>query len=63
MGKVSFRFFGDREVRAVWDDEHSKWRFSVLDIIDVLQRGLYERRGLFHYYKQENDISGDNNIK
>ena len=35
MSKVSIRFFDDREVRAVWDDENSKWRFSVLDIVAV----------------------------
>lgn len=37
MGKISIRFFGDREVRAVWDDTASKWWFSVLDIIGVLR--------------------------
>lgn len=34
--KISIRFFNDREVRAVWDDERSKWWFSVLDIVGVL---------------------------
>jgi cell filamentation protein len=34
--KISIRFFNDREVRAVWDDEYSKWWFSVLDIVGVL---------------------------
>lgn len=34
--KTSIRFFNDREVRAVWDDEFSKWWFSVLDIVGVL---------------------------
>jgi len=34
--KISIRFFNDQEVRAVWDDEHSKWWFSVLDIVGVL---------------------------
>ena len=29
--KVSIRFFNDREVRAIWDNENSKWWFSVLD--------------------------------
>ncbi|MDR0536338.1 MAG: hypothetical protein LBG65_08360 [Puniceicoccales bacterium] len=31
MNKISMRFFDDREVRAVWDDAHSKCWFSVLD--------------------------------
>ena len=34
--KISNRFFNDREVRAVWDDANSKWWFSVLDIVAVL---------------------------
>lgn len=36
MSKVSIRFFDDREVRAIWDEENSKWWFSVLDIVGVL---------------------------
>ena len=27
MNKKSTRFFNDREVRAVWDEERSKWWF------------------------------------
>lgn len=34
--KISIRFFDDREVRAVWDEESNKWWFSVLDIVAVL---------------------------
>lgn len=34
--QLSIRFFNDREVRAVWDDTQSKWYFSVLDIIGLL---------------------------
>ena len=36
MSKISIRFFNDKEVRAVWDDENNKWWFSVLDIIGIL---------------------------
>lgn len=34
--KISIRFFNDSEVRAVWDDENAQWRFSILDIVGVL---------------------------
>ena len=34
--KISIRFFNDREVRAVWDEQHAKWWFSVLDIMGVV---------------------------
>ena len=36
--KISIRFFNDHEVRAIWDDENSKWWFSVLDIVGVLNK-------------------------
>ena len=34
--KISIRFFNDREVRAVWDEEHAKWWFNVIDIVAIL---------------------------
>ena len=34
--KLSIRFFNDREVRAVWDEENSKWWFSVVDVVGIL---------------------------
>lgn len=34
--KISIRFFNDREVRAVWDWENSKWWFNVIDIVAIL---------------------------
>lgn len=36
--KVSIRFFNDREVRAVWEEEQNKWFFSVLDVVGVLRK-------------------------
>lgn len=34
--KVSIRFYNDREVRAIWDEENQKWFFSVLDVIAAI---------------------------
>lgn len=50
MSKISIRFFDDKEVRAVWDDEKSKWWFSVLDIIGVL-RGEDDYKKNRNYWK------------
>lgn len=36
MSKKSIRFFNDREVRAVWDDENNCWWFSATDIIRAI---------------------------
>lgn len=51
--KISIRFFNDREVRAVWDEENSKWWFSVLDIVAVLteQEDYAKTRNYWKYLK------------
>ncbi len=51
--KISIRFFDDKEVRAVWDEENSKWWFSVLDIIAVLtdQSDYAKARNYWKYLK------------
>jgi len=36
MQKVSIRFYNDREVRAVWDEDAAKWWFSVLDVVSAI---------------------------
>ena len=36
MSKISIRFFEDKEVRAVWDEENNKWFFNIVDICGVL---------------------------
>lgn len=71
MSKISIRFFDDKEVRAVWDDEKVKWWFSVIDIVGVL-RGIddYEKNRNYWKYlksklKKENNqlVSATNQLK
>ena len=51
--KISIRFFDDREVRAVWDEEGAKWWFSVRDIVGVLnaQDDYAKNRNYWKYLK------------
>ena len=60
MTKISIRFYNDREVRAVWDEENSKWWFSVLDIIGVLndQDDYQKNRNYWKYLKTK--LKGEN---
>ncbi len=53
MSKISIRFYDDREVRAVWDEENSKWWFSVLDIVGVFngQDDYKKNRNYWKYLK------------
>ncbi|NDV59510.1 protein adenylyltransferase Fic [Bacteroides sp. 519] len=69
--KISIRFFNDHEVRAIWDDENSKWWFSVLDIVAVLtgQDDYSKTRNYWKYLKnklrkEKNElVSGTNQLK
>ena len=71
MSKISIRFFNDREVRAVWDEENSKWWFNVVDIIGVLneQDDYTKNRNYWKYLKnklrKENEqlVSATNQLK
>jgi cell filamentation protein len=51
--KISIRFFDDREVSAVWDEQNAKWWFSVLDIIALLtdQDDYTKTRNYWKYFK------------
>lgn len=51
--KISIRFFNDKQVRAIWDEENSKWWFSVLDIVGVLnaQDDYEKNRNYWKYLK------------
>lgn len=71
MNKISIRFFNDREVRAVWDEDNSKWWFNVVDIIGVLneQDDYAKNRNYWKYLKnklrKENEqlVSRTNQLK
>ena len=71
MPKLSIRFFNDREVRAVWDDENNKWWFSVLDVLAVLngQDDYTKNRNYWKYLKNKFKkgnfqlVSGTNRLK
>jgi len=51
--RISIRFFDDREVRAVWDEQNAKWWFSVLDIVALLtdQDDYAKTRNYWKYLK------------
>jgi cell filamentation protein len=69
--KLSIRFFDDREVRAIWDEENAKWWFSVLDIVAVLtdQDDYAKTRNYWKYLKaklkkEKNElVSATNQLK
>ena len=36
MQKISVRFYNNCEVRAIWDEENSKWWYSAIDVIRAI---------------------------
>ncbi len=32
----AIQLFEERKVRTIWDDEHEKWYFSIVDVVAVL---------------------------
>jgi len=51
--KISIRFFDDREVRALWDNQNSKWWFSVVDVVGILNQeaDYFKVRNYWKYLK------------
>ncbi|MBE6331721.1 MAG: cell filamentation protein Fic [Bacteroidales bacterium] len=59
--KTSIRFYKDREVRAIWDEERAKWWFSVLDVVGAIneQDDYAKNRNYWKYLK--NKLKQSNN--
>ena len=53
MSKISIRFYKDRKVRAVWDEDHHQWWFSILDIVGAVneQDDHEKNRNYWKYLK------------
>ena len=58
MSKISIRFFDNKEVRAVWDEENAKWWFSVIDIVNILSESADARN---YWYVLKNRLKRSNN--
>ena len=53
QNKKSIRFYKDHEVRAIWEESQSKWRFSVLDVVGAIneQDDYQKTRNYWKYLK------------
>ncbi len=51
--KISIRFYKDYKVRAIWDEEHNQWWFSVLDVLGAIneQDDHEKNRNYWKYLK------------
>ena len=68
MSKLSLRFYKDHEVRAIWDEEHSKWWFAVPDVVGAIndQSDYTKNRNYWKYLKTKlrkegNELDSDTN--
>ena len=64
MSKISFRFYKDHEVRAVWDEENSKWWFSVQDVVGAINdQSDYKKNRNYWKYLKIKLVSATNQLK
>ena len=52
--KQEIQLFEERKVRTIWDDEHEKWYFSIVDVVAVLteQSDILKARKYWNKLKQ-----------
>ena len=58
MSKMSIRFYNDHEVRAVWDEDNSKWWFSAVDIAAAITESSNPRK---YWSVLKNRLKKENN--
>lgn len=53
MSKVSICFYKDHKVRAIRDEEHFKWWFSVIDVVRAInnEADYNKNRNYWKYLK------------
>ncbi len=42
--ETAIKLFEQKQVRSLWDDEHEKWYFSIVDVIEVLTESPNPRK-------------------
>ena len=57
MIKASIRFFEDIPIRAIWDDEDSKWWFCAVDIAEALTKSKNPRSYWNALKRRHNQLS------
>lgn len=38
--ETAIKLFNDRQIRTVWNDDHEKWYFSIVDVVGVLSESV-----------------------
>ena len=59
--KLSFRFYGDHEVRAVWDEAGKQWWFAVVDVVGAVS-GSKDARNYWNVLKSRFRKAGNETL-
>ena len=60
MQKISVRFYNNCEVRAIWDEENSKWWYSAIDVIRAIneERDYTKASNYWRWLKKKLNANG-----
>ncbi len=55
MNKISIKFYNDKPVRAIWNEESNQWYFSVLDVVGAIRNesDYSKNRNYWKYLKSK----------
>lgn len=59
--KLSFRFYGDHEVRVVWDEAGKQWWFAVVDVVGTVS-GSKDARNYWNVLKSRFRKAGNETL-
>lgn len=55
MSKISIKFYNDKPIRAIWNEESNQWYFSVLDVVGAIRNesDYSKNRNYWKYLKSK----------
>ena len=59
--REALQLFQERKVRTVWDDQHEKWYFSIVDVVAVLTDSIDHQTARKYWNKLKQRLKEEGN--
>ena len=57
--KKQAALFQGQEIRKIWDDEHEKWYFSIVDVVAALTNQVEHRKAQSYWTTLKNRLKNE----